>query len=137
MIVRARIFAEVGGFDPAFDPFGPEDLDFSLRLQRLGFRALYNPKAVALHEVGSTFARSSDQAGPYARARTEIWLRFLYRYATPLQRAAFFAIGAPVLILRLAGREMLQGRPVQAFDALKGTVVALVTHRRSAWFKDP
>ena len=91
MMVRAKLFDELGGFDPAFNPFGPEDLDFSLRLQRRGFKAMYNPRAVALHEVGSTFARSSRDAGTYARARTEIWLRFLHRYGTAAQRVGFAA----------------------------------------------
>ncbi|MGB5133289.1 MAG: glycosyltransferase family 2 protein, partial [Steroidobacteraceae bacterium] len=46
MMVRMALFRELGGFDAMFDPFGPEDLDFSLRLQRRGFRALYIPAAV-------------------------------------------------------------------------------------------
>lgn len=128
MMVRAALFEELGGFDPAFNPFGPEDLDFSLRLQRRGFKALYNPGAVALHEVGSTFARSSEDAGAYAAARTRIWLRFLHRYGTPVQRAGFVAIGAPLLAARLAGRELLRGRPAQAFGALRGVTAALITH---------
>jgi GT2 family glycosyltransferase len=125
MMVRAGLFEELGGFDPAFNPFGPEDLDFSLRLQRHGFKAIYNPKAVALHEVGSTFARSSDQAGAYAKARTEIWLRFLRRYGTPAQTAGFLAIGAPLLAIRLAGRALGQGRPREATAAMRGIFEAI------------
>jgi GT2 family glycosyltransferase len=124
MMVRTGLFQELGGFDPVFNPFGPEDLDFSLRLQRRGFKAIYNPKAVALHEVGSTFARSSDQAGTYAKARTEIWLRFLRRYGTPGQRAGFLLVGAPLLALRLAGRALRQGRPKAAWDAVCGILEA-------------
>jgi GT2 family glycosyltransferase len=125
MMVRARLFEELGGFDPAFNPFGPEDLDFSLRLQGRGFKALYNPEAVALHEVGHTFARSSNEAGPYARARTEIWLRFLHRYGTPPQRAGFLLVGAPLLAVRLAGRSLRQGRPRAALDSILGMLAAL------------
>ena len=36
MMVRTDVFHLLNGFDPAFDPFGPEDLDFSLRLQEAG-----------------------------------------------------------------------------------------------------
>ena len=125
MMVRAGLFGELDGFDPAFDPFGPEDLDFSLRLQQRGYKALYNPEAVALHEVGSTFARSSEQAGPYAKARTEIWLRFLQRYGTPVQKLGFLLVGAPLLAVRLAGRELRQGRPQEAMAALSGIFQAL------------
>jgi GT2 family glycosyltransferase len=132
MMVRATLFRELGGFDPAFNPFGPEDLDFSLRLQRRGFKAMYNPKAVALHEVGSTFARSSTEAAKYAQARMEIWLRFLRRYGTRWQCAGFLAIGAPLLALRLASREVLRGRPIQAFAALRGMFAALITAGREA-----
>ena len=43
MMVRTDSSRKLGGFDAAFDPFGPEDIDFSLRLRKLGFRALYFP----------------------------------------------------------------------------------------------
>jgi GT2 family glycosyltransferase len=131
MMVRARLFEELGGFDPVFNPFGPEDLDFSLRLQRRGYKALYNPQAVALHEVGSTFARASRDAGAYAKARTEIWLRFLNRYATIMQRVGFMAIGAPLLAARLAGRELQQGRLRGALGSVRGIVAGIV----SGWRK--
>jgi GT2 family glycosyltransferase len=45
MMVRADIFQQLNGFDPLFGPFGPEDLDFSLRLQKAGYLALYIPQA--------------------------------------------------------------------------------------------
>ena len=47
MMTRTEVFEELGGFDSGFDPVGPEDLDYSLRLQKAGYLALYAPAAMA------------------------------------------------------------------------------------------
>jgi GT2 family glycosyltransferase len=119
MMVRARLFRELGGFDSIFDPFGPEDLDFSLRLQALGYQALYIPQAVALHEVNHTF-ESGGYSAVYARSKAKHWLRFLRRHGTPLQKAGFFAIGAPLIATRMTFRELRRG------EGLRGAIVGSV-----------
>ena len=81
MMVRADVFQELGGFDSAFDPFGPEDLDFSLRLQSRGYRAMYIPRAMAFHEVSHTFGGRRYSAH-YARVKAQHWLRFLRRHGS-------------------------------------------------------
>nr|WP_296751207.1 glycosyltransferase family 2 protein [Thioalkalivibrio sp.] len=127
MMVRAGLFSELGGFDGLFNPFGPEDLDFSLRLQEHGFQALYDPRAVALHEVGHTYDRATRCAKTYARSRTEVWLRFLRRHGTPAQRAGFFVIGTPLFAARLAYRELSRGDFGAAVDSLRGMFEAFRT----------
>jgi GT2 family glycosyltransferase len=48
--VKAEVLRAVGGFDERRFPFGLEDLDLAYRMDReLGFRLLYNARAVAEH----------------------------------------------------------------------------------------
>lgn len=124
MMVRAPLFRELGGFDPVFDPFGPEDLDFSLRLQKLGYEALYIPRAVALHEANHTF-ESGGYSAVYAQSKAKHWLRFLRRHGTPLQKAGFFAVGAPLIAARMALRELSRGNPGAIVGSVRGLVESL------------
>ena len=124
MMVRAALFRELGGFDGIFDPFGPEDLDFSLRLQRLGFKALYIPTAVALHEVNHTY-EGGGYTAVYARSKAKHWLRFLRRHATPLQKAGFYTVGAPWIALRMMIREVLRGNPGAITGSIRGMLESL------------
>jgi O-antigen biosynthesis protein len=120
MIVRAEIFRELGGFDTTFDPFGPEDLDFSLRLQKAGYRALYVPQAVGYHKVSHTFGEGYSEE--YARHKSRHWFHFMRRHATPLQQAGFFLLGAPYLAVRVVLREGRRGN----FRAVRGLLRGLV-----------
>ncbi len=45
---RRQFLKELGGFDPFFRISG-EDMDFSFRARKAGFRLVYNPKALVFH----------------------------------------------------------------------------------------
>ncbi len=107
MMVRARLFQQLGGFDATFDPFGPEDLDFSLRLQAAGYRAVYSPRAVAYHVVSHTFGKGYSEE--YARHKSRHWLAFMRRHATLGQKVAFLFYGAPLMAVRVVAREGRKG----------------------------
>ena len=62
MMVRRELFETLGGFDERFNPFGPEDIDFSLRLQKLGYEAWYIPGAIAYHDVNHTVGAEYSEA---------------------------------------------------------------------------
>jgi GT2 family glycosyltransferase len=130
MMVRARLFEELGGFDGVFDPFGPEDLDFSLRLQQQGYRALYIPTAVALHAVNHTYEGGGGYTAVYAQSKARHWLRFLRRHGTPLQKAGFFLVGAPIIAARMVFRELRKGNPGAVLGSVRGMVEALVGSKR-------
>jgi GT2 family glycosyltransferase len=119
MAVRTRIFRELEGFDPVFDPVGPEDLDFSLRLQALGFGALYAPQAMAYHAVNHSFGGGAYTEA-YAEHKARNWLVFLGRHASTGQKLAFFALGAPYLAVRAAARELRSGNPGAIRGWLRG-----------------
>lgn len=64
-LYRRQTFLAVGGFDETYGSYF-EDLDFGLRCRVLGYRAVYEPAAVVLHQgQGSGLPRAS-----YVRAVT-------------------------------------------------------------------
>lgn len=99
MLVRTEIFRRVGGFDTRFDPYGMEDLDFSMRVRRLGYRALYVPNAVVYHEPSQTFEGGSYTTN-YASRKAANWLLFVRKHASPGQALAFFLLGLPAALVR-------------------------------------
>jgi len=124
MMVRREVFKELGGFDPLFGPFGPEDLDFSLRLQKSGYRALYIPQAVGYHQVSHTFGEGYSEE--YARHKSRHWLLFMRRHATPWQKIAFYLFGAPFLVVQVFIREAKRGN----LGAIRGLVQGILIKKR-------
>jgi len=129
MMVRADLFRQLGGFDEIFSPVGPEDIDFSLRLQAAGHRAIYDPRAVALHKVSHTY-ESGGYSAVYARAKAKHWLRFLARHGSPVEKAGFYVIGAPLIAGKMVFRELLRGNPGAISGSLRGMFEALRGSRR-------
>lgn len=124
MMVRTEVFQQLGGFDTLFDPFGPEDLDFSLRLQKAGHLALYAPQAVAYHAVSHTYGKGYTES--YARHKSRHWFAFMRRHATLLEQFGFVVIGLPYMTARVAIREgksrnfgAFRGLAQGVFDILK------------------
>lgn len=107
MMVRSDVFQELGGFDKRFDPFGPEDQDFSLRLQEKGYQALYAPQAVAYHGVSHTFGAGYSE--DCARHKARHWVLFLRRHGSPLQKLGVYLLGAPYLVVKVTVREARRG----------------------------
>lgn len=53
LAIRSEVFREVKGFDENYY-FGYEDLDLCLKVRRVGFRVLYNPKIETYHFESKT-----------------------------------------------------------------------------------
>jgi hypothetical protein len=126
-LVRRSVFEELGGFDTSFNPYGPEDLDFSLRLRRAGHEALFIPSALAYHRYNRTYVGKEFTAA-YARGKARNWFRLMARHATALDWLGFLALGAPLAALRTAVREIRRGNAAAlpalargALDAARGS----------------
>jgi len=117
MMVRTALFQELGGFDERFSPFGPEDLDFSLRLQEAGWQAWYIPAAMGFHDVNNTFG-AAGYTEEYARHRAKHWMTLMRRHASPLDWLGFIFVGIPLITGRVFLRELRKGN----FAALRGLV---------------
>jgi len=124
MMVRTALFEELRGFDMAFNPFGPEDLDFSLRLQQRGYRALYVPDAMAWHAVSHTF-EPGGYTERYAQLKARHWLRFLRRHGSVAQRLAFWIVGAPLILARIVVREGRRGNFGAIIGSARGVLASL------------
>jgi GT2 family glycosyltransferase len=107
MAVRADLFVSLAGFDERFNPFGPEDLDFSLRLQKMGFEAWYIPAATAYHDVNHTIGGNYSEE--YAASRSRHWLRLMRRHANAMDWLGFIFIGVPTIAVRVLIREGSKG----------------------------
>ena len=55
LLIRSRLWAELGGFDEDFWMYG-EDQDLALRVHRAGYRPMITPAAVVTHVVGASSA---------------------------------------------------------------------------------
>lgn len=117
MMVRASIFRAIDGFDESFNPYGPEDLDFSLRVLAAGHRNLYVPTAVAYHAGTHTFGAGYTEA--YARKKVKSWFRLLRRHAGPVQRLGFYLVGGPLSVLVISWREARRGNFAAAAGAVR------------------
>ncbi|MBL7129406.1 MAG: glycosyltransferase family 2 protein [Ignavibacteria bacterium] len=53
-IYKREVFNEIGLFDEDFFAYY-EDVDFNFRMQLVGYKCYYNPKAVCFHKRGETF----------------------------------------------------------------------------------
>ena len=106
MLVKTSVFERFHGFDECFNPYGPEDLDFGLRIREEGLYGQYIPDAVVYHEShpGRTFGGGS-YSQQYAANRARQWLNFLARHGKWYQKMAFYGLGGPFLLAKLMIRE--------------------------------
>lgn len=51
-LAKKEVFSQIRWFDEIFNPYGWEDVDFSLRARKGGFKILYVPKALIYHKGG-------------------------------------------------------------------------------------
>jgi GT2 family glycosyltransferase len=125
MMVRTEVFQELGGFDGQFDPFGPEDIDFSLRLSKAGYIALYVPDAVAYHAVSHSIG--ADYGEDYARHKSRHWFLLMKRHARLWEKIVFMTIVAPSLFIKVLIREFRKGN----ISAVRGLLAGLSEHGKS------
>jgi GT2 family glycosyltransferase len=99
VLVRRSALDQVGGFDESYNPYGWEEVDFSLRLRTLGWTIRYVPAAICWH-AGGAVGRGGRRA-EYERGKAANYLRLMRRHATALEWVAFAAV-APFRLVRLA-----------------------------------
>ena len=104
MLILTSVFQEIGGFDSSFDPYGPEDLDFSLRILKEGLEILYVPDSLIFHDPTQTFG-GGRYTERYARNKSRHWIRFWGRHASPVEKFGFIFFGVYFVAVRALIRE--------------------------------
>ena len=59
--VPARIWGEMGGFDPIYKPAYCEDSDLAFRLRKAGLRTLFTPGSQIIHHEGRSHGRDTGE----------------------------------------------------------------------------
>ena len=116
-LVRRAVIEKCQGFDLAFNPYGPEDLDFSLRAKAHGFTFRFVPKALVYHR--GTKSGFKGYSPEYAAIKGRNLRRFMKRHATWYQWLCFNAL-LPVLGLRTIAREIARGNVKAPFHLIRG-----------------
>lgn len=104
ILARREMIGEVGGFDERFHMY-LEDNEWCLRIRRAGWRIVFEPDAVVIHQ-GAHGARQRWTDLEILRLKTEAYLRFLHR-AVPRHRAiANLAASSSLLSFQAAWRKL-------------------------------
>lgn len=116
MMVRREVLETVGLMDETFFLYY-EELDWSHRIQRAGYRIFYQPRALVYHKESLSVGRQSPLKVYY---QTRNRLLFMRRCASPPQRAVFalyfLAVALPKNLLGF----LLGGHPALAKAYLRG-----------------
>ena len=122
VLVRRDVLRAIGGFNEAFNPYGWEEVDFSLRARDAGFSIRYAPAAVAYH-AGGTPGRGYPVPA-YERAKSANYLRLMRRHATPRQWLGFM-LTVPARACVVLFRQITRGERRAAAARVRGLVDGL------------
>ena len=125
MLVRREALDRVGGFDEAYNPYGWEEVDFSLRVRANGATIRYAPRAICWH-AGGTPGRGV-RLPVYERGKAANYLRLMRRHATPIEWLGFLA-ALPVRGLRLAVTRIRDGDWRILLAHARGLVEGMTKH---------
>jgi GT2 family glycosyltransferase len=124
MLIPRRTLERVGPLPECYHPGYFEDAEYSLRVRAAGMTALYAPRAVVYHKVGSSFLRASPRPGLlYVQTRNRAY--FVRRNLRGWRRWAALTY----LVVTKPGRaavETLRGHPRLGWAILSGAVAGLV-----------
>lgn len=126
LFVRRSVVETIGPFDEAFNPYGWEDVDYSLRAARAGFRLRYVPDAVVYH-AGGRAGRGPNLA--YERHKVAKMFYLVRRHATPAQYAVCLAV-LPIRAVLRVGKELIRGNPGVVFAWVRGLLGAFTKPRQ-------
>ena len=82
LLMRTKVFLDLGGFDPIFDPAYFEDVDLAIRLRAIGLFTYYCGASVVYHEESVTSNRiwSAEERNGYIKANHQRLVRRWCRY---------------------------------------------------------
>ncbi|MFH2122642.1 MAG: glycosyltransferase family 2 protein [Pseudomonadota bacterium] len=103
---RRSALLACSGLDEIFNPYGFEDLDYSLRVKKAGYRVAYISESIVYHKGSKTgFNKYTEE---YASIKGKHLRTFMTRHASPLQMMCFNLL-LPLLGLKSLLREAKNG----------------------------
>lgn len=99
-IIKRKILNDVGLFDEAFNPYGWEDVDLSIRVKNKGYGIYYNPAAVIFHKGGQA-ARGFIKDYELPKLKNYF---YLVRKHSGIGKLILFYILFPLRLIVLGGR---------------------------------
>jgi GT2 family glycosyltransferase len=125
LMVRARTFAELGGFPPGFFLYH-EDVDLGWRARAAGWRVRFCPRATVRHDY--VFAKGADKW--FWLERNRLWTVLTGYESRTLALLAPLLLATELAILLFAARGGWLGSKLRAYAALLRAAPALARWRR-------
>ncbi|MGR3318952.1 MAG: glycosyltransferase family 2 protein [Candidatus Anammoxibacter sp.] len=107
MLAKREVVLKLKCFDEIFNPYGEEDVDFSLRAGRAGFKILYVPTAVIYHKLSKTSIGGAYNE-TFSKLKGKHFRILMQRYASPFQKVCFYCF-LPFVGMRTLIREARRG----------------------------
>ena len=104
-LVSNDVINSIGVFDEKFNPYGWEDVDFSLRARRHGYKIFYNTEAIIYHKGGK---KGRGPVKEYELAKVKNYFYLLRKHANYFQLAIVFSL-LPLKVLCLVAKELYRG----------------------------
>jgi GT2 family glycosyltransferase len=117
VLIRPEVILQCAGFDEAFNPYGPEDLDFAFRAKAAGFSFRFVPGSLVYHKGTKTGFYAYTPA--YAAIKGRNLKLFVKRHSTACQRICFHIL-LPFLGVRTLIREILNGNLLAPLYFVRG-----------------
>lgn len=116
-LVRSGVFSRIKGFDNDFNPYGWEDVDFSIRARKAGFSILYEPKAVVYHKGGKI--ERGGALPEYERYKAKHFFTLIKKHANLIQKISLACV-LPLRVLILVVQNVFHGNIKIIWSHVKG-----------------
>src|SRR3989337_2044819 len=116
-LVGKSVIDKIGNFDENFNPYGWEDIDFSIRVRKSGYKIFYNPKAVIFHKGGKIGRGKAIDEYEYSKVKNYF---YLFRKHANFFQLLVIGLILPFKILIIAVKEILKGDFGIVFSQVRG-----------------
>jgi GT2 family glycosyltransferase len=116
-LVSRIVINEIKSFDERFNPYGWEDIDFSIRTVKAGFKVFYNYKAVIYHKGGKI--GRGKKIDEYEYSKLKNYFTLIRKHANIFQLLTIFLI-LPFRVLSITAKEILNRKAGDVFSPIRG-----------------
>jgi GT2 family glycosyltransferase len=128
LMVRKRVWEELGGLDESYHPLWFEDVDFCRRIYDAGWLLFYEPQAVAKHTGGHSISRLAVEKKRF------YWYRSLLRYSFKFFRRGAYLFVCLAVVAGSVLRGVAESAIEKSFKPAAGYLAVLRLAVRSLFF---